>query len=326
MQSDALVSASNISTQFRPVVVGGANRGARETLPVLAKISRDTPVVVTFVDPAPQRSVVLARDVASQRLLTRGIEGRIENVLPRLDTPRAPLILHVDDPQVIATTLANADLRARSILTYLFARLPSDQLLGIRSVLRDGDDSVRQAAVLFFERLAQIRARAGSKHVFGQEGRVEHMVVEPLYRRRWFGDHVASCLTHAFADTVPDFNSFEVTADGTTTLPLLFHEARSGWTPASDLAHILISRTSTPIVRGDDFMIAEIGAHAIRLHIARIRVSDGAIVVENKSAQVSAFAYAEAAEAKRREEQLRLALERARRETLSRTQPVWTSD
>ncbi len=324
MQSNALVQINATQTVYEPVIIGGANRGARETIPILTEISRKMPLTATFVDPVPRRSVALVAQVRSPGLTARGIEGRIEEVLPRSEAGKAPVILHVDDPQVIAATLASVDLRARAVFTYLFVRLPSEQLLGIRSVLREGDEDACRKAVSFFERLGEIRARAGSAHVFGEKGRAEHAVVEPLYRQRWFGEHIASNLAHVLAGTRPDHDCFEVTTDGVTSLPLFFLQADAGWTPAAELAHKLVAQAPTAIVPGRSFMIAEIGKRGIKLHIARIRVTDGRVAVEDRAA-VTPAGYA-AAEAKRREEELRLALERARRETLSLTRPVWTSD
>lgn len=307
-----------------PVLVGGAHRGAREIVPIVTDLNRTTESLAlapTFVDPMPGRSVALASRACAEGIAARGIQGRIEEVLSDAVFSRAPVILHVDDAGTIASTLADTVLAMRRVCVYLFVRLPSAELLGIRGVLGEGDEKVRDEAVAFFGRLGDVTARASAGQIFGREGRPEHATIEPVYRRRWFGEHLRSNLRRAYAGTRPEFHPFEVTTDGTQTLPLLFHRASEGWTPVDELASGVVRQTTMPLIPGREMMIAEVGARGIRLHRAWIRVKDGSIRARS-AAEVTPEGYAAA----ERERQVRAALERARLQTLSRTQPVYTSD
>lgn len=311
------------------VLTAGANRGARLMQPAFAEFNRASnrfTLSPIYVDPVPDRAASLVREAATRGVPARGVEARVEEILPSREFKRLPLILSVDNPEAIATALETAVLAERPVLIYFLIRLPNEELLGLRAVLQQGDEEHQKVGARFFRRLAQVTVRSGAARVFGAEGRPEHLAIEPTYRQ-WFADHMNANLTKIVAKIRPESDPFEVTTDGQTTMTLLMRESPDGWTDPSVLARDVVERPTDPITRGHDFSVAEIGPDGIRFHIARMRALDGKPAVR-AAAVVDANAY-EAADVERRERARREtqeALQRAERHSVTRTQPVFTTD
>ncbi|HEV7764008.1 MAG TPA: hypothetical protein VGQ76_03300 [Thermoanaerobaculia bacterium] len=279
-----------------------------------------------YADPVPDRAASLVREAASRGISARGIEARVEEILPSREFKHLPLIISVDNPEAIASALETAVLSERAVLIYFLIRLPNEELMGFRAVLQRGDEEHQKAGARFFRRLAQVTARSGSAAVLGAQGRPEHLALEVAYRQ-WFAEHMNANLTKIIAHTRPESDPFEVTTDGRTTMPLLMRESPDGWSDPSILARDVVEQPTDPIMRGHDFTVAEIGPDGIRFHVARMRALDGKPAIR-AAAVVDPDAY-QAADAERRERaerETQEALERAERLSVSRTQPVLTTD
>jgi len=311
------------------VLTAGANRGARLMQPAFAEFNRASnrfTLAPVYADPVPDRAASLVREATSRGIPARGVEARVEEILPAREFKHLPLILSVDNPEAIANALEAAVLTERSVLIYFLIRLPNEELLGFRAVLQQGDEEHQKVGVRFFRRLAEVTARSGAAAVLGAQGRPEHLTLEPTYRQ-WFADHMNANLTKIVAKIRPESDPFEVTTDGKTTMTLLMRESPDGWTDPSVLAREVIEQPSDPITRGHDFAVAEIGPDGIRFHIARMRALDGKPAI-GAAAVVDPNAY-EAADVERRERaerETQEALQRAERHSVSRTQPVFTTD
>lgn len=310
------------------VLTAGANRGARLMQPAIAAFNRvSTRFALTplYVDPVPERAMSLAREGVARGVASRAIEARIEEVLPRRDEDTFPLIVSVDNAAAVASALEAAG-DERPVLIYFLVRMPNDELLGIRGVLQEGDGESRELGARFFRKLAEVTARSGAAAVVGNQGRPEHLALEPAYRA-WFAAHMHANMTKLVARTQPESDPFEVTMDGRKTMSLMLKDSRGGWTDPSELARAVVEHPSMPITRGRDFVVGEIGPDGVRLHVLRVRATDGKPAI-NASAIVSPDAY-RAADAERREairRELAAALARAERQTVTRTRPVFTTD
>src|ERR1700686_167288 len=333
MRTNAFVSTPSKETQPQKarveVLTAGANRGARLMQPAFAEFNRASnrfTLSTVYADPVPDRAASLVRLATSRGIPARGIAARIEEVLPSREFKDLPLILSVDNPETSATALETAKLAERPVLIYFLIRLPNDELLGLRAVLQRGDEEHQKVGARLFRRMAAVTARSGAARVFGAEGRPEHLTLEPTYRQ-WFADHMNANLTKIVAKIRPQSDPFEVTTDGRTTMSLLMRESPDGWTDPSVLARDVIERPTDPITRGHDFAIAEIGPDGIRFHIARMRALDGKAAI-NAAAVVDPNAYevADVARRERAERETQEALQRAERHSVSRTQPVFTTD
>jgi len=333
MPTNAHVRSSSKETQPErahvEVLTAGANRGARLMQPAFAEFNRTSirfTLAPIYADPVPARAASLVLEAERRGIPARGIEARIEEILPSREFKHLPLILSVDNPEAIAIALETAVLAERPVLIYFLIRLPNEELVGFRAVLQRGDEEHQRVGALFFRRLAQVTARSGAAAVLGAEGRPEHLAVEMAYRR-WFADHMNANLTKIVAKIRPESDPFEITTDGQTTMSLLMRESPDGWTDPSAIARDVVEQPTDPIIRGRDFAVAEIGPDGIRFHIARMRALDGKPAVR-AAAVVDPDAYeaADVARQERARRETQEALQRAERHSVSRTQPVFTTD
>jgi hypothetical protein len=311
------------------VITAGANRGARQMQPAIETFNRTSErftIAPVYVDPVPQRAMQLVRSAHGCGIPAKAIEGRLDEVLA---TPRInlmPIIISVDNAASIASALDVIDLNVRPVLIYFLVRLPNEQLLGLRAVLQRGDEDVQRLAAEFFKSLAFVTARSGASAVLGADGRPAHIQLEAVYRA-WFAQHMHANVPKIIAGTRPETDPIEVTLDGRTTMTLMLQDATAGWSDPSTLARHVVDEPSSPISRGRDFAVAEIGRDGIRLHIVRLRATDGKPAI-GAAAVVDVDAY-RAADAERRERarrELLAAVERAERETISRRRPIFTTD
>lgn len=333
MPTQRLVQIPSTATQPErarvEVLTAGANRGARLMQPAFAAFNRASnrfTLAPVYADPVPDRAAALVREATSLGVPARGVEARVEEILPSREFKHLPLILSVDNPEAIATALETAVLAERPVLIYFLIRLPNEELLGFRAVLQRGDEEHQRVGARFFRRLAQVTARSGAAAVLGAEGRPEHLALEMAYRR-WFAEHMNANLTKIVAKIRPESDPFEITTDGQATMSLLMRESPYSWSDPSVLARDVVEQPTAPIMRGHDFAVAEIGPDGIRFHIARMRALDGKPAVR-AAAVVDPETY-EAADVERRERARREseeALQRAERHSVSRTQPVFTTD
>ena len=333
---EAVVLSSHRNTAVRPdartrvdVLTAGANRGARLMQSAYEAFNRASgrfALAPIYADPIPERALARAREGQGRGLAARAIEASIEEVLPASALRHAPLIISVDDPQAIADTLHAVDLSERSVLIYFLIQLPSEELVGLRAVLQEDDDAERRGAAEFFERLSDVTARSGSAAILGPQGRAEHIALEPAYRA-WFAAHMQANMAKIVARTRAESDPLEVTINGRSTMPLHVHTAARGWMDPAQLARNVVERPTSPIHRGRDFMIGEVGTEGIRFHVVRLRATDGKAAIR-AAAVVDPDAY-RAADVQRRERLRREALDalrHAEQQTVSRTRPAYTTD
>jgi hypothetical protein len=311
------------------IITAGANRGARLMQPSIEGFNRASErftIAPVYVDPVPQRANQLVVAARERGIAAKSVEGRLDEVLAMPVMINMPIIISVDNAAAIASALDVINLRERPVLIYFLVRMPNEQLLGVRAVLQDGDEAVQRLGAEFFKNLAFVTARSGAAAVLGDGGRPEHIMLEAVYRA-WFANHMHSNVTKIIAHTRPENDPLEVTLDGQTTMMLMLKDSTTGWSDPSALARHVVEQPSSPITRGRDFAVAEIGRDSIRFHIVRLRATDGKPAI-GAAAVVDLDAY-RAADVERRERarrELLAAVERAERETISRRRPVFTTD
>lgn len=312
----------------------GAGRGARLMQTAVADwngVSSRAEIQLQYADPVPQRAMTLVHEARTRGITAQAIESKIEDVLmTEGDAETAPVLLNIDRPQAIGVALSAAATRPRPILGYLLMRMPAGELFGLRFVVQAGDATSKRQGAEFFGKLAQVTARAGSSYVVGAEGRSEHLAIEPVYRD-WFGRHMQENVGKIVAGLEPDANPFELTPDGRTTLPLQIVSGSNIWRDPIELARSVAASPTTPLVRGEDFVVGEVGPDGIRLHQVRLRMTDGRLALRGTAVFDLASMEAAAIERERlvieqRARELAEVIARASRETLLRTRPVFTTD
>ena len=174
---------TTLSNEMQPqrarveVLTAGANRGARLMQPAFAEFNRASnrfTLSTVYADPVPDRAASLVRLATSRGIPARGVEARVEEVLPSREFKDLPLILSVDNPETIATALETAVLAERPVLIYFLVRLPNEELLGFRAVLQRGDEEHQKVGARFFRRLAfhyQLEAERAAREWEREHGR-----------------------------------------------------------------------------------------------------------------------------------------------------------
>jgi hypothetical protein len=316
---------------LRPIN-GGANRGARENRTAFADFNRDSTQAVIeprYVDTVPGRAAAFAEESRVMGIFSRALEGRVEDiVLAEKGTSNDPIILNLDRASAIANVLRTTASAGRPTLGYLLLKLPSERLWAVRFVLEADNDGARLAAIAFFERLAEVSERNTSSSVLGEQADPAHLLIEPRIRE-WFAEHTKANLAKLVAGVEPATNTFEVT-NGHDTLPLII-SVRDEWSEPLALAEEVLANPSIPIRRGMQFVLAEVTGEGIRFHEVRRRTDDRltvgrAEVIDRNTMAARIQAEEEAASREEQRRQAQEALARAVRETLSRRNPVQTTD
>lgn len=324
--STYVISPPRPPKRTQPVLIGGAGRGARQNLPAYAEFNRDSAaveLVPVLTDPLPGRALALKEEAERQGIKAGAIEGRIEGTVTAIaGASNDPFVLNLDRASGTAAVLRDTRSARRPVLGYLLVRLPRRGLLGLRYVLEADDTAARDGAIAFFEELAHVSERNTSDAILGERADPAHTLAEPAIRR-WFAEHTKANLGKLVAGLEPTTNTFEVTADGRETLALVV-VVRGEWSDPAALAEQVVASPSVPIRRGMRFMIAEVVANeGIRIHDVRRRTDDRVTVGR---AEVIDQAAMDAVRREELERQMTQALARAERETLSRRNPVQTTD
>jgi len=147
MPTNASVRTASNETPQRArveVLTAGANRGARLMQPAFAEFNRASnrfTLSPVYADPVPDRAAALVREATSRGIPARGVEARVEEILPSREFKHLPLILSVDNPEAIATALETAVLAERPVLIYFLIRLPSGPAPLLYWARRDGPNT-----------------------------------------------------------------------------------------------------------------------------------------------------------------------------------------
>lgn len=306
------------------VLHGGANRGAQRGMPMYADFngaSARIQLVPRYVDPVPGRATALARIASASGIDADAVEGRIEEEIREAEGS-TPVVLSVDKPETIASSLAAVEEAARPVLAYLMLKFPTGELWGLRLTLTADDSTGRADARRLFEALGRVTARRGFAAVFGAGAPSEHVATEEVFRR-WMADHGRENLGKITAGVIPDAYPIEATDDGTTTMPVIVvrHET---WADPTTLAERLAANPPIPLMRGESFVIAELGPDGVRFHKIRYR-TDGQLSVRGMVILDSAT-YQAALDAEARRRQAEEAVSSAERFAITRRSPIVTTD
>lgn len=326
------------------VVQAGTNHGARGNLPHLQRLHQDSDVIdieIIGVDPIPNRAKQYAADAARFGLRTIPREAKIEEVLDELPE-HAPVLLNMDNPAAHARALHQLEDRNVAVIGGFFAASPADgQLLGLRyGCAAEEHDAKREIARLCAS-LAAFAGRGGRDRVWGERGRPEHLPLEPVYRD-WTGGFLRENLAKIAIGVPSNSHYLELTRDGRETLPVIARESVQAWASPFALATEVLGDPTTPILRGDAFVIAELRVDGVRFHFARLGKTDGRIRVNGYAGfDRETLDTAERAERERQlqheqslqradgERQLREvteALRRAAQQTITRRRPLFFTD
>ena len=96
--------------------------------------------------------------------------------------------------------------------------------------------------------------------------------------RSFMVEHVTEAIDRILAD-LPARSDALVTRDGRNAMRLVVEESTDGFKTPDALAKSVMSKVTTPLQRGSDFMIAEIAPAGVRFQSARLRAVDGLITI-----------------------------------------------
>jgi hypothetical protein len=326
------------------IVQGGTNHGARGNLPHLQRLHEESDVIdveIIGIDPLPNRAKQFAAEATRVGLHTIAREAKIEDVLDELP-PGAPVLLNMDSPAAHARALHQLQDREIAVLGGFFAASPADgQLLGLRYGCAADEHTPKQEIARLCDSLAAFAGRGGRDRVWGERGRPEHLPLEPVYRD-WTGTFVRDNLDK-IAIGVPSNNHYlELTRDGRQTLPVITRESPHAWASPFSLATEVLGDPSTPILRGDAFVIAEHRPEGVRFHFARLGKTDGRVRVNGyagfdretldagdraeRERQLRHEQSLQRADVARQLREVTEALRRAEQQTITRRRPLFFTD
>jgi hypothetical protein len=298
------------------VDIGGVHRGGEEALATIAGWNASSPDVelsIRGIDQNPNRLREATAVAARLGLPFTAHRGRVQDVIAAdgVALTERLLIMATDDARADAETCVVAAETPRPFLLYLIIRLPNKDLLGLSAVLPKAATDLKLALSVFLFALADCTVQRGFSAVLGAEGLPEHVFRGPHYRSL-FRAHLADNIPRLLWELEPEAAPIEVTFDGEARLPFLIEDSRAGWRDAASLAREVLARPSVVIAPGKDLCIGEVGPDGIRLHIARYRAVDRALSL-NETPVIDEAAMEEA-------------LRRGKRQTISRSYPVYTTD
>lgn len=252
----------------------GANRGARENLTALQTFNGTSvaaEIEVLYADPAPGRAEETAELARRGGIEAEAIEARAEDVLSGEVVDAN--VFHVDNAATLASGLVVLGQRRLPSLGYLIMVPSTGRMLGLRFVLPAGEDERRAEARAFFESLARVTARSGSREVFGENARASHQLMEPRLRAA-FARHTGEELARLTAGVLPEHAPIDVTFDGETSMPLLI-DVRASFGEPGAVIEAVAKKPAVPLRRGMNFLVAEVTDGGLRIHEARRRQVDG---------------------------------------------------
>lgn len=312
---------------FTRWTVGGAGHGATHMLPVLAELSRSAPreMDVRWCDPRPGKADAIAKRAAGSGIQAVGVQGTVEAEIEAHGAD-STYVITIDSPDGMARAYQAALQRNCTAFGYFLIKFPDGGLYGFRVVVGSQDGAKKEEMAFLCSALAGVTARAGRRSVVGDRGLPEHRVAERLYRR-WQADHLLQNAGKAAAGLEPESSPIEVTPDGYTTMPVVVQDSTSGWSEPRELARKVFDSLDTPVPAGDEVAIGEVGPDGIRLHRARIRVTDRRLGVGRSVAlDDKALALLKAEEADRVRLEAERAIGQAKRRSISRAWPALVTD
>lgn len=319
-----------------PMTIAGANHGGRGALPYLVRLGNDaerTNITIITVDPVPGRAQALAATANTLGIEAVGREEKIENVINDLPDG-AFVVLNVDNPAAHARALELLSERRIGCVGYGFLKEPRGQLFAFRYVHSAEDYEAKRREATFFRGIERFTARGGRERIFGARGRPEHVAMEEIHRA-WFGEHLNENARKYTAGIPSNHYHLELTSDGTRTLPVFVQESHLEWAEPSTLTQTVLLDPPEPVMRGDEFVVAEVHEEGVRLHFARLRRTDGRLSIGGYAAfdatTLDALEAAEreralAAERERLQREAETALQRAEQQTVTRRAPFFMTD
>lgn len=255
----------------------GANRGARANLPALTNFARRSdasPLHLVYVDPAPGRARETTELARRRGLDSTSLEARAEDVLNASEA--TAVVANVDDPSTLAQVIEAARGERLPLLGLLILQLPDGRLSALMHSLRASDPQAERL-VAFHRALATLTARGGSRSIFGRGTAPTNLLLEPSIRRA-FVDHSESELARVIADVPAEREPAEIAIAGRPPVPFLVTENPTFGDPREVVGR-LIDEGDFTLRRGRSMVAAEVTPEGIRLHEARLRVIDGELAV-----------------------------------------------
>ncbi len=259
------------------IPMGGAGNAARSFGPSVASLNRrlDGGIAPKYIDPALGKAQSQALADREMGVPASYIEARIE------DTPldgSGPIVLHVDRPEPILAVLERAPPRAE-FLAYLVIASAGLPLLGLMVALGKHDLRSREGLTQFMRSLAQVTARSGSERVLGDRASLAHRGQEAGVRREFIA-HFERNLPRFAGGLELEDAPITLTRGGMAAEAVIVLSPAGVWRTPSELERGLADHATVPLLRGSNLVLIEPNtAGALRIHSARLRLSDGALSV-----------------------------------------------
>jgi hypothetical protein len=269
-----MATLKNNTKRVIPYHTGGTNRAFHAMLPKIAEYNNTSEFTLApdLVDVVPGRALAAHEAATALGVPSTWHEGSIEQTLA--GPIAGPIVLHVDNPRAHLSGLRAAHRAGVPAVALLAIRSGSGTLFGFMAVLNPDDDDAHDQAERFLAALAAVTVR-GSRAADVFSGTAE------------FGEHG---LRDDFTETV--LRELPRMANGVAMESSPLTLSRPGRPPAtlvvldpSDRPRSAAQLTEAaqhrlPATRrGTDVVIAEVLPGELKLHEARVRLTDARMSV-----------------------------------------------
>ena len=315
-----------------PIVLAGAGRGGQANLSAFKQFNNEAikaELLLGIIDPVSGRAETLATKAMTEGIKAIGGEEHIEDIVFEGGIC-PPIVTAIDTASDNAQTIRNAEESLQTVIGQLLVKTNEDDLFALRFHLRHKDKIARLQTLALLDAMSRISERKGGESVWGEEGRTEHRLLEPVFREN-YAQSLARDLRKTLFHLEPECSPLEISFDGKTVYPLIV-ETNPRHLPPEELLDDLPSHLYLPFGRGDSLVVAEIVGNDIGLQKVSRRRSDGCLVLSD-IADTTSIAQADGMQSmidRYREEQVNE--EKARlqarlnRSSLSLSKPITTTD
>ncbi len=270
----------------KPVTLlcSGSGRGSQRNQLNYAEVngaSRTFRLDPFHIDPALGKAQDRAEEGKELGLNTTALEARGEDVLQSLseDEP-TPVVVTIDNAGGIRDHLqsnAQTPLFVNSIVDF-----PGLGATGWQLLVGPEDHQEKTRFADFFDVLAKVSARGGTRDVFGPRGSGVNRISEQGIRAR-FGEHFRQNIGKVVHGLEPESPHGEVTILGRKPSQVVMLEKQPEWRNAKRLLGNVQDSIRSPIRPGTDLMAVELGEESLRLHQIRYRKSDSRFSLLNRT-------------------------------------------
>ena len=250
----------------------------RDRLAAFSSRSTGLRFELCYVNPEPGEALSLAKRSYAVGIPASWVEATLEEALRRASDECAPIVVAVNHQPRLIERILRSNLGEHPLFVYAVLDLPGEGLAAWQCVLLPEDWEVTEKLADVFGRLDLLTATSRQQAVFGHDYPTADRILEDRCYIA-FADHLERNISNVFDGLDPETARAEVIVDGRDIRPLVVLDSNDGWRTGEDVLTGLLASLPGPARPGTNFAIAELGKAGVRFHRARLRATDGRLVL-----------------------------------------------